>query len=298
MQFSESRCTHHVMVRILPSAKRQMRIARGGASGDWRIICDCQRLARRERTLRRRCVRGVRFVVSHVKCRVAAFLVGIPVAFGAIGIPIEAMNITLPRISDPRDLIRPFQSPPSSASVNAFSIFTTRKVREAFLHPESGPRALTLDIVKEEFFRSRVPYGSIIYREAKRNNLAPEFVAAVVETESDFRPRLISDKNAQGLMQIVPETGRLLGAGDLFNPEQNVAAGTKYLRYLCDRFGDQRVALAAYNAGEGNIEKFGGVPPFPETITYLERVSESTSLYRQRVRSSYVASRRIRTFTH
>jgi len=145
-------------------------------------------------------------------------------------------------------------------------------------------------VMKEQFFNTQVPYGSIIYREARRNNLAPELVAAVVEAESDFRPRLISDKNAQGLMQIVPETGRLMGAGNLFDPEENIAAGTKYLRYLFDRFGDQRTALAAYNAGEGNIERYGGMPPFGETQNYVQRVISRTTQYRQTIRGRYVAS--------
>jgi len=115
-------------------------------------------------------------------------------------------------------------------------------------------------------------------------------VAAVVEAESDFRPKLISDKNAQGLMQIIPSTGRLMGADDLFNPEENIAAGTKYLRYLVNRFGDQRTALAAYNAGEGNVERFGGMPPFGETQMYVQRVLSRTTQYRQTLRGRYVAS--------
>jgi soluble lytic murein transglycosylase-like protein len=173
-------------------------------------------------------------------------------------------------------------------------VFTTQQIREHFLDGSDTPQTFTIEVVKEEFFRVHVPYGPLIYREARRNGLPPELVAAVVEAESDFRPRLISHRNAQGLMQIVPETGRLMGADDLFNPADNIAAGTKYLRYLMDRFGDQRVALAAYNAGEGNVERFGGVPPFPETISYLRRVSARTAHYRQRVRGTFVASMRMR----
>jgi soluble lytic murein transglycosylase-like protein len=85
-------------------------------------------------------------------------------------------------------------------------------------------------------------------------------------------------------MQIVPEIGRLLGTDDLFDPEKNVGAGARYLRYLLDRFGDTRIALAAFNAGEGNVEKFGGIPPFPETQNYVRRVNERASDYRARVR--------------
>jgi soluble lytic murein transglycosylase-like protein len=162
-------------------------------------------------------------------------------------------------------------------------------VRRNFLAARPEQQAFSLEISKEAFFRSHVPYGSIIYREARRNHLAPELVAAVVESESDFRPRLLSNKNAQGLMQIVPETGRLMGAENLFNPEENIAAGTKYLRYLFDRFGDEKIVLAAYNAGEGNIERFGGVPPFQETLNYLQRVAQRRRDYTQRVHGNFVA---------
>jgi len=144
----------------------------------------------------------------------------------------------------------------------------------------------------EEFFRTNVPYGSIIYREARRSGLPPELVAAVVQTDSDFRPTLVSSKNAKGLMQITPDRARLLGVDDPFDPTENVRAGAKYLRYLMDRFGDSRVAVAAYNAGEGNVERFGGVPPFPETIDYVRDVSVRTQFYRQRLRSAYGAEDR------
>jgi soluble lytic murein transglycosylase-like protein len=76
-------------------------------------------------------------------------------------------------------------------------------------------------------------------------------------------------------MQLVPRTGKWLGARDLTNPAQNISAGAKYLRYLTDRFnGDTKKAVAAYNAGEGNVRRFGGVPPFRETRDYISRVND------------------------
>ncbi len=129
------------------------------------------------------------------------------------------------------------------------------------------------DEVKENFFKQEVPFGSLIYSEAKKNNLAPELVAAVVNTESKFVPTARSPVGAVGLMQLVPRTGRWLGARNLMDPAQNIMAGTKYLRYLNDRFGgDQQKAIAAYNAGEGNVRRFGGVPPFRETRNYVQKV--------------------------
>lgn len=128
--------------------------------------------------------------------------------------------------------------------------------------------------VKKQFFQKEVPFGSLIYNEAKKNDLPPELVAAVVKAESRFIPTARSGAGAVGLMQIVPKTGRWLGARDLTNPTQNITAGAKYLRYLHDRFdGNSVKAIAAYNAGEGNVRKFGGIPPFKETRNYVKKVN-------------------------
>lgn len=140
------------------------------------------------------------------------------------------------------------------------------------------------EAIKEAFFRKEIPYGSIIYREAKRQGLQPELVAAVVEAESNFRPMLISEKNAAGLMQLVPTTGELMGASDLMNPADNIRAGTRYLRYLNKRYqGNQQMMLAAYNAGEGNVARYGGIPPFPETINYVRKVASSKAALQRRI---------------
>jgi soluble lytic murein transglycosylase-like protein len=256
--------------------------ARGATQRDWRVICDCQRHALHEKSLWQRAARAAAWTRQTLRRRGVALLIGVPLAFGTAGIPTEAMDTKAPNLS-PASIARAGRSLP---------IFTTEKTRAGFLDPRPQ-RLITLDAMKEEFFRTQIPYGPIIYREAKKNNLPPELVAAVVAAESDFRPRLVSHRNAQGLMQIVPETAETLGAGNLFDPAENVAAGTRYLRYLLDRFPDQRLALAAYNAGEGNVEKFGGVPPFPETRDYLQRVAQRTHRYRQRILGTYAASQRL-----
>ena len=248
-----------------------------------RVICDCQR-HRARRSAIHSAARSIRFVCEHLHRHGVAILLGVPLAFGALGIPIEAMNVTLPALRERAGTI----------SARSLRVFTTPGAREAFLHREPAAQEKSFEIVKEDFFRTSVPYGSIIYREARRNGLPPELVAAVVESESDFRPRLVSNKQAQGLMQIIPETGRLMGCQNAFNPDQNVAAGARYLRYLFHRFSDQSMVLAAYNAGEGNVERFGGVPPFTETRDYLQRVSSRAHSYRRAVHYRYMASLRIR----
>ena len=243
---------------------------------DFRIICDCQRHARREKNILRRTAR----VVS----RGVAVLVTLPLAFSALDVPMtSAMNFDLSGTKVPWVKREPARQLP---------IFNTPGVRQQFFQgaPLSTP---TFEVFKEEYFRRHVPFGAIIVREARRNNLPPELVAAMVHTESDFRPRLVSNKSAQGLMQIVPDTARVLGIRDPFDPEQNIAAGTKYYRYLLDRFDNETMALAAYNAGPGNVSRFGGVPPFGETRSYIAKVNRRTHRYRQRVHNNYLATLRV-----
>ncbi len=111
------------------------------------------------------------------------------------------------------------------------------------------------DQVREDFFHKEVPFGSVIYKEARKNNLRPELVAAVVQAESRFKPTARSGIGAIGLMQLVPRTGRWMGARDLTNPAQNIAAGAKYLKYLNERFdGNETKVIAAYNAGRRQRE--------------------------------------------
>ena len=283
------------LVRVLPYALNRMKQerakdARRLGKDDFRVICTCQVHARRQRVWWRRGIRAMQGASTRAKGGVA-LLVGLPLVFGASWVPLDTVSSYAAVVRNLAPAATLVRAPRRLASgTRSFPIFTTDRVRRDFLTAQPQPRELTLEITKEAFFRAQVPYGAIIYREARRNNLPPELVAAVVESESDFRPRLQSNKNALGLMQIVPETGRLMGAENLFNPEENIAAGTKYLRYLFDRFGDEKIVIAAYNAGEGNIERFGGVPPFPETINYLQRVAQRRSEYAERVRGSFAAA--------
>ena len=140
--------------------------------------------------------------------------------------------------------------------------------------------------MREDFFHKEVPFGSVIYKEAKKNDLRPELVAAVVQAESRFKPTARSGAGAIGLMQLVPRTGRWMGARDLTNPAQNIAAGAKYLKYLNERFdGNETKVIAAYNAGEGNVKRFDGVPPFRETRSYVQKVRGFEQDFQNRVDS-------------
>ena len=136
--------------------------------------------------------------------------------------------------------------------------------------------------IRQDFFANAIPFGGLIHEKAQKYDVDPALVAAVVETESRFHPQARSAVGARGLMQLMPRTGRWLGATNLYDPEQNVDAGVRYLKYLQDRFdGNLKKAIAAYNGGEGNVQRYNGVPPFHETRTYVKRV---LSRYQERQR--------------
>jgi len=116
-------------------------------------------------------------------------------------------------------------------------------------------------------------YRELIARTALTHGIHPDLVFAVAAVESNFNYRAVSEKGAQGLMQLMPETAARFGVADAFNPAENVLGGVRYLRYLLDLFkGDSRLALAAYNAGENVVLSRGGVPPYPETRRYVSKV--------------------------
>ncbi len=113
----------------------------------------------------------------------------------------------------------------------------------------------------------------LIHEASKIQKLSPALTMAVIRTESNFNPRALSVSGAQGLMQLMPGTAEDLKLGDPFDPEENIHGGTRYLRYLLDRF-DQNLtlALAAYHAGPGTVSRHGGVPPIEQTKRYIKKV--------------------------
>jgi soluble lytic murein transglycosylase-like protein len=112
----------------------------------------------------------------------------------------------------------------------------------------------------------------LVRQAAQANGMDPALVAAVARAESGFNPAAVSPAGAQGLMQLMPSTARGLGVTDPFDPAQNLDGGARYLRAQLDRFGDPALALAAYNAGPGAVSRAGGIPPYAETQTYVQRV--------------------------
>ncbi len=112
-----------------------------------------------------------------------------------------------------------------------------------------------------------------IGRAADKYRLPGRLIESVIQAESGFRPAAVSPAGAQGLMQLMPATARELGVVDPFDPAQNIDGGARYIRQMLDRFdGDLKLALAAYNAGPGTVERYNGQVPYPETKAYVERV--------------------------
>lgn len=119
---------------------------------------------------------------------------------------------------------------------------------------------------------------ALVHKMAPAYGLDPDLVLAVIAVESNFRAGVVSDKNAMGLMQLIPETAQRFGVANVFDAEDNIRGGMKYLRWLLAHFdGDVTLALAGYNAGEGAVRQYGGIPPYRETQDYVVKVH---SLYR------------------
>ena len=136
------------------------------------------------------------------------------------------------------------------------------------------------------YSKDAADYHSIVHEKAAVYNMDPSLIKAVIKTESNWNSKAISRKGAVGLMQLMPSTASDMIIHNPFNPEENIEGGTRYLKYLIERFnGDLTLALAAYNAGPKTVEKFGYVPPITETKQYVSRV---LSLYSGR--SAYAST--------
>ena len=129
--------------------------------------------------------------------------------------------------------------------------------------------------------RNKNSYDSLIIASALRHGVDPALMKAMMHTESGFNPNARSPVGAQGLMQLMPATARRFGVYNAWNPAENIEGAAKYLKFLQGRFGNIQHVIASYNAGEGNVAKYGGIPPFRETRDYVQRVlSRYNNLYR------------------
>lgn len=166
-----------------------------------------------------------------------------------------------------------------SGGVLKLPLLRIERVVDDEIVPESQSEPALPDPVQIGFRESdsvpETPYGELIYEAAKRHQVNPALVAAMVETESAFDPYAVSPKGASGLLQLMPATaGRFgLDRDELFDPIRNLDAGVRYLKWLSQRFeGNLPHILAGYNAGEATVERYEGVPPFRETRNYIRRI--------------------------
>jgi soluble lytic murein transglycosylase-like protein len=122
----------------------------------------------------------------------------------------------------------------------------------------------------------KAPYRELVEAAAERYKVDADLITSVIAVESNFDPKALSPKNARGLMQLLPETAERLGVQNIYDPKENIEAGTRYLRELLQRYNnDLALALAAYNAGPERVQQYGRVPPFAETLSYVRRVKRT-----------------------
>lgn len=121
----------------------------------------------------------------------------------------------------------------------------------------------------------KTAYDNIITQASQTYGIPEKMIKAVIQQESGFNAKVTSSAGAGGLMQLMPATAKYLGVTDVYDPQQNIMAGTKYLKQMFDQFGDYSTMLAAYNAGPGNVNKYGGIPPFTETQNYVNKIMTS-----------------------
>ena len=153
------------------------------------------------------------------------------------------------------------------------------KVIKATYYPDSNIHSYSNWGVSEasvlpSYSRNKNAFDQLIRQAAQQHGVSEGLVKAIMHTESGFNINARSPVGAQGLMQLMPATARRFNVSNAYDPQQNIFGGVKYLSWLLKRFnGDTRLAIAAYNAGEGNVDKYGGIPPFRETQDYVRRVT-------------------------
>ncbi len=168
----------------------------------------------------------------------------------------ESLQLTLQRIAEIRNRFEPVGQAADSQDATPF---------ESILDQAIGQNATALE--------------PLIQGQAAKQGLDPDLLKAVIKTESNFNPQARSSVGALGLMQLMPGTAQDLGVTNSLDPAQNIAGGAKYLKGLMNKYQSLPLALAAYNAGPGAVDKHGGVPPYAETTGYVKKVMQSYQAY-------------------
>ena len=161
-------------------------------------------------------------------------------------------------------------APPDGAALSAPVVKTVVRA-----DPRTGKLVRVVIAPRTESPDAAVALGPLVERVAAEESLPPELIHSVIQVESNYNASAVSPKGAQGLMQLMPDTARRFGVPNSFDPAANIQGGAKYLKYLLELYqGDYPRALAAYNAGEKAVAKYGGIPPYSETQNYVQRVQK------------------------
>ena len=177
---------------------------------------------------------------------------------------LSSLNVTLQRINTIENQIQSLASFAKAPDVDFQKILNNK-----------------VENTKNPTKTSRAEIDNLITKYADKNGLDEDFVKAVINQESGFNPNATSHCGAMGLMQLMPATAQGLGVTNAYDAEQNIEGGTKYLKGLMDRFGnDKQLALAAYNAGPNAVKKYGGIPPYAETQNYVKKVLSKYDTYK------------------
>jgi soluble lytic murein transglycosylase-like protein len=184
----------------------------------------------------------------------------------------------------------------SSVRVDARS---GRLVRSRTVTPRQiAPRLIEPPAVSAAIQDRSASIGKMLDSTARKHEVEPALVESVIKVESNFNPHAVSHKGAEGLMQLIPSTARRFGVQNSFDPAQNIEGGVRYLKHLLEMFkGDERLALAAYNAGEGAVLKHKGIPPYPETQNYVYQVGKRLGQVRRTGTQASKPVRREREFS-
>ena len=198
---------------------------------------------------------------------------------GAVGIPAalhSQQNYTVALTSPMMD--------PSELALNIANTYLSDRpitVAQVSNEPRHSPEPQVAPRQKEV---PRSPFEQIINQAATTHQVDPALIKAIIMAESRYNPKAVSKRGARGLMQLMPVTAKSLGVEDSFDPAANINGGVMYFKRLLDRFdGNVEFALAAYNAGSRNVRKYGGVPPFRQTRTYIHKVFKYQRQYKQEV---------------
>ena len=161
---------------------------------------------------------------------------------------------------------------------------TNKSKNPPTLHEKSPTVAPETSSVSISPKKDEQMFHSIIIQAAKRNQVDPALVKAIIMAESSYNPRAISKRGAKGLMQLMPGTAKALGVENSFDPEHNINAGVRYFRQLLNQFdGDMKLALAAYNAGSSKVRQYQGIPPFKDTQYYIIKVCKYYQHYQKQM---------------